>query len=173
MLSVSLIVACRWRTGSALRPDTHDWVDGEGIVLSRQLLEGLDELPVGHLAVHRLPPHDETGEAAPLFVPLVRPRFLASIVRDQDSPLLYCTLEVRQVLGPFDQLIDGADDVPAGISECSDEGAMDVGVCVERESPATYLPWCSARALALRRSYRSSVPSSSASSASISSLWSW
>jgi hypothetical protein len=119
----SIAGGCRGGTASALRPDAHDRVRSEGSVLLRELLECLEKLLGGHRAIQLLSPHDEAGEVAAFFVPLVREVFLVGIVGDEDAPLLGCTLEVGRIVGALDQLIDGAYDIPAGILERLDKGA--------------------------------------------------
>ena len=79
--------------------------------------------------------------------------------------------EVHEIACPLLEAIDRAHDVPTPLDQCFDDGAVDVRVGVDGESPH-YSAVRRARYSALRRSCSASASSSLAKAASISSRFS-
>ena len=76
------------------------------------------------------------------------------------------------VVGALWMGIDRAEDIPAASEQAGDDGAVDVGVSVEKETAGHYGDVRPFRYSARERSTSCSMSSSSASSFSISSRWS-
>ena len=136
---------------SALRGDVADLVS-EGVVFSGQCLEGLEKLPDAHELVVLLLPGDVATEGLTCGDPVESKLTLVPVVGHEYAVLFRREREVDEVVLTFRPTLHGTHDVPAASDESVDQRAVDVGVCVERESSGHYFLAGTVAGLAIARS---------------------
>jgi hypothetical protein len=115
-----------------LRFDVLDGV-GEGIGFDRELLEGHDEGTVAHPLVVSLRPAQHSTEGATLLEPALRNPLSRLVAGDEDAILSRGVCEKNLVVGALREHIDGANDIPASVSQTLDDLLTDMVVREERE----------------------------------------
>jgi hypothetical protein len=106
----------------------------EGVVVSGESVEGIEKGAHWESIDEPLTPHDISAERPRLFDPAEGDEELIPVVRDEHAAELGRGFEVDLVVGALGMGIDRAEYVPATIDQAGDDGPVDVGVGVERET---------------------------------------
>jgi hypothetical protein len=106
---------------------------GERVRFGRQALEGRDEGAVAHPLVVFLRPAQHAAERSAFAEPALRNLLRRLVAGDEDAALIRGMSEENLVVGALREHIDGANDVPASVSQTLDDLLTDMVVCEERE----------------------------------------
>ncbi len=112
----------------------NDGVAAEGIVLGRELLEDLENMPYGHRSRICLRPGDHSSKGPSFGEPPHSDHLMVLVVGDKNSTMFRSIPEVDLIRCPFWKNIHGADKIPPSIDQSMDHGPANVCVRVEREA---------------------------------------